>query len=316
MGFVLSRFWVGFILVVVGFLVIPVAAFAEDSQSILLSDEMRAAFEAQGLDYQDFLETYQRGLMTMPNGGEAGVGAGDNNVETVDAGGAIEFLPDNPVRDEASPLYEAIILFDEENYSEAFPVLLREALDGDAEAAYLVARSFEHGYYVEEDFDTAIEWYLKSAELLYRPAMVALARLHLTSDDVSEEDVESALNLLQNLTGYAAAEYWLGIIYHPERGWKNDADLSFAWFMAAATKGHRRALYEVSEAFCFGYGVDVSAEQSYIWRVLAYDIMAYDVRAWQGVSCGDEALSIDDIITAIGDAEELADVMPLYEGWE
>ncbi|MBO4944608.1 MAG: sel1 repeat family protein [Muribaculaceae bacterium] len=134
---------------------------------------------------------------------------------------------------------------------------------GSPEAQWMYGNMYRIGwqYKVPEDMDSAIEWYKKSADNGYAPAMGFAGKYLLAS---SEPDKESlALRYLQmgieNNDGGAACE--LGKYYKT-----TNPELSFQNFQLAGELNHPEGLYELGNALYTGLGTIVdqkAAAQAY-----------------------------------------------------
>ena len=58
---------------------------------------------------------------------------------------------------------EALKLYKTHHYKKAFPVILKEAKEGDKEAQYLLASMYENGYGVQKDTTKALHWYKEAS---------------------------------------------------------------------------------------------------------------------------------------------------------
>ena len=128
----------------------------------------------------------------------------------------------------------------------------------------------------------------------------------------SEGDYAAALRAFRPLAdqGFAAAHYYLGVLYAGGEGVPQDAAEAVAWFRKAAERGYVFAQYNLGVLYAGGEGVPQDRVQAYAWVSIATD----QGHPMQGHPIGDvtraslaESMSRDDISRA----QELA-----REYWE
>lgn len=209
------------------------------------------------------------------------------------------------------------------HYELALNVLLRTAMEGDAESAYLLGHAQDHGNHLEPDADAARSWYQRAASAGYAEAKVALARMtleaHFSDDPQTAAALDEAESLLREATDLPPALYWLARYYDPEDGIKPDAETSHALLLVAVSGGYRYAMLRLSARYCRGTGgVEGDPESAYLWRALAFGLQAWDLRAWDPAGCrGDgHLLTLAEIRAAIEEAEAISENLDYYEGWE
>jgi len=66
-----------------------------------------------------------------------------------------------------------------------------KAEDGDPEAQYLLAYSFQLGQAVEQDYAKAVEWYTRAARQGHMPAQHNLGVLYMNGEGIEQDDVEA-----------------------------------------------------------------------------------------------------------------------------
>ena len=91
---------------------------------------------------------------------------------------------------------------DQANYATALKVWLPQAKAGDAEAQYYVGRIFERGLGVHPDYESAAEWYAKSAEQEFEAAQINLGSLYEQGLGVEQDDL-AAMNWYRRAAGLA-----------------------------------------------------------------------------------------------------------------
>jgi TPR repeat protein len=113
---------------------------------------------------------------------------------------------------------------------------------GDARAQYKLARCFENGRGVEQDFAEARKWYEKSARQGLADAQQALAMCYAYGMQVPQ-DYDQAIKWYRKAAdqGHADAEYAMGMNYTYGIGVKADLALAEKWYRKAADQGHTKA---------------------------------------------------------------------------
>lgn len=116
------------------------------------------------------------------------------------------------------------------------------AVQGDAEAQYKLARCYENGRGVEQDFAEARKWYEKSARQGNADGQYALATCHAFGMQVTQ-DYDEAIKWYRKAAeqGHADAEYAMGMNYAYGIGVKADLAQAKRWYGKAADQGHAKA---------------------------------------------------------------------------
>ena len=113
---------------------------------------------------------------------------------------------------------------------------------GDADAQYKLARCYENGRGVEQDFAEARKWYEKSARHGHADAQHALATCYAYGMQVPQ-DYDLAIKWYGKAAeqGHADAEYAMGMNYAYGIGVKVDLGQAEKWYRKAAAQGHTKA---------------------------------------------------------------------------
>lgn len=172
--------------------------------------------------------------------------------------------------------------------------LLREAMQGDAEAQWKVGLYYEEGCIesditiVPQDQDKAIAWYRKSAEQGYSSAQIALG--NWLSTQGADADFESAIYWMKRAveSDHASAAHNLGTIYRDMGCYRK----AFRWYKRAVDMGDLDSNLEVGLCLYFGLGVkqDPKAACSCFRKVTREDYPDISVRSredahyWLGVA--------------------------------
>ena len=135
----------------------------------------------------------------------------------------------------ADKLYEeGKKLYDDKNYTAAFPKLKAAAEKGHKKAQYRLGRCYEKGHGTAENEKLAFQWYEKSAK-----------------------------------QGHAKAQFQLGQCYKDGEGVAKDRKKAFELFMQAAKQENADGEYAVGKAYFKGKGVDADKAQAKKWLLRA-----------------------------------------------
>lgn len=103
-------------------------------------------------------------------------------------------------------LESAISLCEEGNFSEAIPILLKLANEGDVEAQHKLAVAYEDGTGVEKDLDAARHWYHLAAKRNYINSIFNLGQIYLHSQESKYRSIFKALYFCKKGTALGDAE--------------------------------------------------------------------------------------------------------------
>ena len=101
-----------------------------------------------------------------------------------------------------------------------------------------IGHIYSDGHGVEQNIDTALEWYTKSAEKGHASAQNNVGGVHRKKGQ-HEEAFKWFMKAANQ--GDIYAEYNLGICYENGNGVKRNVPEAVKWFTKAAEKGHPRA---------------------------------------------------------------------------
>ncbi len=178
-----------------------------------------------------------------------------------------------PVKSNEEVFDRAKEALDEGDAKSAVRIAMRLALDGMAQAQYMVARICEEGSGgMMKDADRALEWYRKSAEQNYAPACYRVAWYYDRGRVVREEPV-AAFHWYHKaaLSGSARAANHLGNAYMEGRGVRADREEAFRWYRTSADAGNAAAMYNLAVCFRDGEGTRQDLAQSLLWARLAME---------------------------------------------
>jgi len=149
----------------------------------------------------------------------------------------------------ADKLYEeGKQLYDQKNYTAAFPKLKAAAEKGHKKAQYRLGRCYDKGRGTLENEKLAFHWYEKSAAQGYAKAIYELGDCYKDGDGVAK-DRQKAFELFKKAAAMenADAEYALGKCYLKGKGTKADQALAKKWLKRAVTneKGGKEILADL-----------------------------------------------------------------------
>lgn len=183
-----------------------------------------------------------------------------------------------------------------EYFRKNYQLLLIEAEKKDPVSMHILGTYFYYGFSVQRYIFTAIEWFLKAAELGYSDSQYMLGMIYETIGEdekqtdranhyyelaakqdhpyaqyalavnaLEEKQWSSAVFYLEKAANqqYGLAAFTLGLYYH-EKEPKYPLK-AFEWFMVAAKQKHTEAEYYVGLYYQNGKGVAQSIEQAILW---------------------------------------------------
>ena len=116
------------------------------------------------------------------------------------------------------------------DYATAHKELRPLAQNGHAAAQYLLAKLYQYGRGVPQDYTEAIKWYSKIAQR-----------------DSATHDLKESPDPLRDDNQYFfgnEAQYWLGLMYFNGQGAQRDFVLAYMWFSLSAANGDKMAIKE------------------------------------------------------------------------
>lgn len=178
-----------------------------------------------------------------------------------------------PVKSNEEVFGRAKEALDEGDAKSAVRIAMRLALDGMAQAQYMVARICEEGSGgMIKDAAQALDWYQKSAEQNYAPACYRVA-WYYDRGCVVREDPVAAFRWYHKaaLAGSARAANHLANAYMDGRGVRTDREEAFRWYRTSAEAGNAAAMYNLAVCCRDGEGTRQDLAQSLLWARLAME---------------------------------------------
>lgn len=148
--------------------------------------------------------------------------------------------------------------------------LTAAAEQGNADAQFQLASSFDHGREVQQDRAIAFVWYRKAAEQGHADAKNSLGSLYQAGEGV-EQDYAEALRWYKSAAdnGLPQGIHNLAYLYDLGLGIPEDDVRAVQLYRQAAAGGHVEAMYNIGLMYAFGTGVPKDHETAYMWLDLA-----------------------------------------------
>lgn len=247
------------IAIVVGILVLSPTAAEYNKKADILFDQMeyskafkyykKAADKNSGYAYYKLGLLYQDGL---------GITASESK--------AIENFQKSADLNDANGQHEmAVYYFENHNFQDAFIYAEKSALQGCADAAYLLGYLYANGKGVENNKEKAFEWY-KNAAPKNKEAKMNLAIFYFTGEG-TKQNYESAFQLFQELAskGETDAYNYLGYMYEQGLGTAKNNQQACIWYRKGAEANDRVAQYNLALSLWDGKGIVQDQEEALKW---------------------------------------------------
>ena len=157
-------------------------------------------------------------------------------------------------------------LYDQEQFSEAFPVCNQAAGQGDASAQFNLSKMYYFGQGVKQDDAEAVKWYRKAAEQGHTRAQFNLGANYTFGEGVTQDYAEAVKWYRKAAEqGYARAQRKLGVNYDNGQGVKQDSAEAAKWYRKAAEQGDAVAQFLLGMMYNAGDGVTQSGAAAADW---------------------------------------------------
>ena len=169
-------------------------------------------------------------------------------------------------------LEKGIALSEAKQYGEAFPLIEKEARQGNAKAPFYLGKMYDFGEGTKKDLKKAIYWYRQGARQGDPKAMHNLASLYVRGEGV-EKDFKKAVELYSQAAekGLPMAQHNLSVMYADGKGVKQDYAKAFEWAYKAAVQGYKDAQYNVGYSYTKGEGIKQDYAKALEWYRKAAD---------------------------------------------
>ncbi len=142
---------------------------------------------------------------------------------------------------------EAVTAYEAGEYNTAYEEWLPLAQSNDPAAMRNIGHLFRRGLGVDQDFEQALSWYKRAADMGFDRAQANVATMYLKGEGV-KQDYEEASEWFSKAArnGHTIAQYNLGLMYEHGKGVKKSASKALGWYNLAAKAGHKQALDKLS----------------------------------------------------------------------
>ncbi|KAG9068837.1 hypothetical protein KI688_011123 [Linnemannia hyalina] len=154
---------------------------------------------------------------------------------------------------------------------------------GDTSAQVALGNLYTDGEGVLQDYQSAIDWYLKSAIKEIQLASAAADQGHANAQtniglmygegDGVPQDFAKAMEWFRMASdqGYAGAQFIIGVTYYVGQGVPQDFAKAMEWFRMAADQGHAGAQFIIGVMFKVGKGIPKDYAKAMEWFHMAAD---------------------------------------------
>lgn len=179
------------------------------------------------------------------------------------------------------------ILIEKEQFKCSFEELLRLAKQGNANAQYKLGACYYSGNGVEQDYEKAVEWYLKAEKQGEWDcnANYTLAKCYEYGIGVKQNyaEAEKRYRIIADNNMYewhhwdrikcrigaeqndAESQYKLGVYYENGKGVKQDYEEAIKWYRKAAEQGYIKAQKSLGDCYHKGIGVTQDYTKAEEW---------------------------------------------------
>lgn len=186
-------------------------------------------------------------------------------------------LPGQAGAQQSAQLERGYEAFDQGNYSQAVQAWQPLAEDGIAEAQFMMATLYDHGYGVTRDYAEAERLFMAAAEQDYEQAYLVLGLLYFYGQEADagsiEQDKEEAARWLRRAgyAGYPRAQAMLAHMYYAGDGVAMNMVESCYWANEAAEQGVAEGQFIAGLLYGNGEGCDMDRIEALKWFELAAD---------------------------------------------
>ncbi len=144
--------------------------------------------------------------------------------------------------------------------------IYNNAVNGMAEAQYVLGEMYNHGLSIAVDKQQAVYWYRKAAEQGFAEAQNNLAVLYTKGEGVEQNYATAAYWYRKAAEqGIAEAQHNLGTLYEDGYGVAEDISTAIDWYNKAAEQGIAEAQYNLGIMYQNGEGVSQDYSTAAYW---------------------------------------------------
>lgn len=154
----------------------------------------------------------------------------------------------------------------QQDYQTAMDWYRKAADQGDSVGLRKVGVLYEHGEGVTQSYTTALEWYLRAAECGHPAAQLNIGILYRHGFGVTRDYAQAMAWFVKAADqGYAAAQNNIGLLYHHGQGVPQDYAQSLTWFHKAADQRYAPAEVNIGISYRSGAGVPQNDLLAMVW---------------------------------------------------
>ncbi|KAF9901530.1 hypothetical protein EC991_006041 [Linnemannia zychae] len=141
---------------------------------------------------------------------------------------------------------------------------------GDKDAQRTLGSMYQFGDGVQQDYQAALDWYIKAANQGHVEAQNFVGHMHRNGLGVSQ-DYDTAMKWYRKAAhqGFASAQYNVGYLYEKGLGVPQDYHQAMEWYQKAASQGNASAYINIGYLYIHGLGVSQDYSQAIVWYRLA-----------------------------------------------
>ncbi|KAF9915629.1 hypothetical protein FBU30_001860, partial [Linnemannia zychae] len=144
--------------------------------------------------------------------------------------------------------------------------IMAKAANGDLSAQVTLGGFFQQGINVQQNFQTAIYWYLEAANQGYPHGQRRLGYLYQQGTGVPRDySVAMAWFRMAADQGDASAQRNIGSMYYYGQGVTPDYDIAMKWYLEAGEQGDAAAQYAIGLMYHSGHGVTIDLKLALEW---------------------------------------------------
>jgi TPR repeat protein len=159
----------------------------------------------------------------------------------------------------------------EKNETKALDFLKQAALQGDADAAYSVARLYKYSTSSTQNKNEAVKWYIKAAEMGNMNGQTEIAEMYLRGEGVTK-NIQESIKWYEKATEQSDSEksaFWaelrLGELYEEGEVVPRDIQTAMKWYRKGANQNEINCIYRLAKLL---YN-DNNHKESFVWFKIA-----------------------------------------------
>ncbi|KAG0376433.1 hypothetical protein BGX24_007759 [Mortierella sp. AD032] len=158
----------------------------------------------------------------------------------------------------------------DQNYQTAMEWYLKAAEKGNADAQTNIGWLYSKGWGVPKDHSQAADWYLKAAEQGHPAAQNNIGSMYDRGEGVPQNYAQAMGWYLKAAEqDHPAAQNNIGSMYRKGKGVPQDCSQAMDWYLKAADQGHASAQNNVAQLYVRGLGVPQDYSQAMQWYLKA-----------------------------------------------